>query len=546
MDVKNLNLNLLTTYLGLDLKDISFSSNNNILLQSRVSWPHQLNDLFTMSYHTKSSSSLHTPLELNPLFITGFSDGEGSFSISVRDINKDTKKARVLYVFSIILHKKDHGILRSIQSTPLLPYKSVTQSTSLLPYKSVTGRGLLNLKGVPSRKFYSTTSLNRDLLSDEDFYEWLRGLIDGEGCFYIKKNSARENSPFTFFFLINLHIDDKAALDYVQTRLNIGKVGVIKDGNMSSLSVVKKEEIKVLIDILSKIPLNTTKRLNFEDWKQAYELYFGVDNISDRGETILEKIDKIKKGMNTKRHYETPKFDFHITKYWLLGFIEGEGSFSISKERLQQIFFLGQVSSERPLLEKISEYLESYIESSISYSTNNKSIFAIYDKPGNALRTRKPFSSLHCANQEYLLKVLVPLLDTLTWQTKKYMDFKDWSAILEIKAAGLHLSPQGKELVQKVISQMNNYRLSTNPNKTKIDRNLLYSEITDLLAQPSIDRVAKRPVNLINEKGVLFKSFPSVYGCAQFLGISKYKVNTAIKLNKALIYDEKLYFVREV
>ena len=42
---------------------------------------------------------------------------EGSFSISVRDINKDTKKARVLYVFSIILHKKNHGILRSIIST---------------------------------------------------------------------------------------------------------------------------------------------------------------------------------------------------------------------------------------------------------------------------------------------------------------------------------------------------------------------------------------------------------------------------------------------
>lgn len=70
-----------------------------------------------MSYHTKSLSSPHTPLKLNPLFIKGFTDGEGSFSISVRDIDKDTKRTRVLYVFSIILHKKDDGILRSIQST---------------------------------------------------------------------------------------------------------------------------------------------------------------------------------------------------------------------------------------------------------------------------------------------------------------------------------------------------------------------------------------------------------------------------------------------
>lgn len=76
-----------------------------------------LNDLFIRSHHTKSLSNLDTPLKLNPWFITGFTDGEGSFSISIRDIDKDTKKGRVLYVFSIGLHKKDEGILKSIQYT---------------------------------------------------------------------------------------------------------------------------------------------------------------------------------------------------------------------------------------------------------------------------------------------------------------------------------------------------------------------------------------------------------------------------------------------
>ena len=69
----NTNLNLLTTYFGLDSKDLSFSSNhNNILLQSGVTRPHQLNDLLTRPCYTKYLSSLHTPLKLNPLFITGF------------------------------------------------------------------------------------------------------------------------------------------------------------------------------------------------------------------------------------------------------------------------------------------------------------------------------------------------------------------------------------------------------------------------------------------------------------------------------------------
>jgi hypothetical protein len=67
------NINLSTVHLGLDSKSIPTSSkHNNIRLQSRVSQPHQLNGLLTRSYHTKSLSNLHTPLELNPLFITGF------------------------------------------------------------------------------------------------------------------------------------------------------------------------------------------------------------------------------------------------------------------------------------------------------------------------------------------------------------------------------------------------------------------------------------------------------------------------------------------
>jgi hypothetical protein len=43
--------------------------------------------------------------------------GEGSFSLSVRDLDKETKRGKVLHVFSIGLHKKDESILISIQST---------------------------------------------------------------------------------------------------------------------------------------------------------------------------------------------------------------------------------------------------------------------------------------------------------------------------------------------------------------------------------------------------------------------------------------------
>ncbi len=41
-----------------------------------------------------------------------------------------------------------------------------------------------------------------------------------------------------------------------------------------------------------------------------------------------------------------------ITKYWLLGLIEGEGSFYVVTDESITTFSLGQVSQNRPLLEK--------------------------------------------------------------------------------------------------------------------------------------------------------------------------------------------------
>lgn len=49
------------------------------------------------SHHTESLSNPDRPLKLNPGFIIGFTDGEGSFTLGIRDIDKDTKKGRVLY-----------------------------------------------------------------------------------------------------------------------------------------------------------------------------------------------------------------------------------------------------------------------------------------------------------------------------------------------------------------------------------------------------------------------------------------------------------------
>lgn len=119
MYIKNI-INITYIFLGFMFSRFSFSGEKleRYRVQTYAIQPYSLKNLSIRPYHTKSLSSLDTSRKLNPWFITGFADGEGSFSVTIRDIGKkDTKKARVLYVFSIGLHKKDENILKNIQST---------------------------------------------------------------------------------------------------------------------------------------------------------------------------------------------------------------------------------------------------------------------------------------------------------------------------------------------------------------------------------------------------------------------------------------------
>lgn len=92
--------------------------------------------------------------------------------------------------------------------------------------------------------------------------------------------------------------------------------------------------------------------------------------------------------MNTGRPYVINNSNVVITKYWLLGFIEGEGSFIIHLNNLTNSFTLGQVSKDRPLLEKIVNFLKSYNKNIFI----NESAINIYDKSKDDKLNHFPYS----------------------------------------------------------------------------------------------------------------------------------------------------------
>lgn len=109
---------------------------------------------------------------------------------------------------------------------------------------------------------YNSNSTEINSLTDEQFFEWFRGLVDGEGSFSIIPN----NNYFSFRFSIYMHKDDAPMLEVVALRL---KVGYINIGNhFISYYVTSKDDIISILRIFDRFPLNTSKNLNYLMWKK--------------------------------------------------------------------------------------------------------------------------------------------------------------------------------------------------------------------------------------------------------------------------------------
>lgn len=62
---------------------------------------------------------------------------------------------------------------------------------------------------------------------------------------------------------------------------------------------------------------------------------------------------------------------------------------------------------------------------------------------------------------DFIRKALIPFLNSLNGQTKKKKDFEDWTSILMLRDKGFQFIDDGLKLIELIISQMNNRRLSS-------------------------------------------------------------------------------------
>ncbi len=153
-------------------------------------------------------------------------------------------------------------------------------------------------------------------MNDKEYYSWLAGLIDGEGCFRIQENKSRKGSPnssrstYSTSFQLKLRNDDHLILKEIHKKLGIGKIkyDTTRNGNSKPccIWIVENNDGCVqLMKLLDKYPLKTRKLQDFLVWREAVKWRQDTPKGNRwAGPRDWSQIAKMKEELNEARTYK--------------------------------------------------------------------------------------------------------------------------------------------------------------------------------------------------------------------------------------------------
>lgn len=195
-----------------------------------------------------------------------------------------------------------------------------------------------------NRLFSTHQRLNEEHLSDKDkfeFEQWLVGFTDGDGNFSI----THQGDKWVLYYKLAQSRYNLRVLYYIKKQLGIGSV--TKDNTKGQLFIKNRKHIEtIILPIFDKYPLLTSKYFDYLKLKKALNI---LNNVS------LTKQEKNVKLLNLKiskrpDNYISPAWNYvnlplknvssvsnMVTRSWLIGFIEAEGSFYLTSKDSNRI-----------------------------------------------------------------------------------------------------------------------------------------------------------------------------------------------------------------
>jgi len=340
------------------------------------------------------------------------------------------------------------------------------------------------------------------------------------GHFYINKKS---NTVFSFRFEIHLHILHNLFIIFWFFWESISF-------NTKSITLLKIKRVNsIVLNILKTKP-------------QGLGIcYYSTNNNLPVNVEAKSKKDLLERKLNP---------------HWVSGFVdaEGEGSFSVRRgsSKFELLFSISQSVKDEILMDAIKQFFEN-LPGTHGLDIVKKSI---YNPKGV---NHQPVIQLVISQTDYIKNVLIQFFSSLEWHSKKELDFNDWVIIFNLKERGHHYQEEGLRVLNTIVNQMNNSRLSTSKN-ISIDRDQLLKDIAILLNGPSNyeiigDRKIIKSLNklagvgkqviiqLEDENGNVIKTLYSILDCAKFFKVSRTLIYSRLSYNKSVIFEGKHVFI---
>jgi len=290
---------------------------------------------------------------INPWFITGFTDAEGSFMVHLeknqdkwrvrprfqikldrRDLsllieikayfnhigsinisNKEcVYKVRSLNEVAIIISHFDKYILMSQKRADFDLFKLIVNKLKLNNREHSTSQSLQQIVSIGASMNLGLSSLVRDNFSNTipvarplvenigiPHPEWLAGFVSGKGSFSIYASQSVNKSVSLSFrvFQYELGAKDEELLKFFVYFFNCGNFNYHEDKKAVIFVVRKFEDINhKIIPFFDKHKIKGVKYKDFKDWSEAAKIIESKNHLTQEG---LNEIRRIRKNMNSYR-----------------------------------------------------------------------------------------------------------------------------------------------------------------------------------------------------------------------------------------------------
>ena len=295
-------------------------------------------------------------MQLSPYYITGYTDAEGSFALTVLKGRGPSGLGLARLIFKIGVHVRDKELVERIaayfgvgkvyadhpescqylvqsiadvgvivahfEKYPLITQKRGDFELFRQAYYMILNKEHLSMEGFQNylnlrasinggkllqaiqAEFPDTVPLPRPSFVFEGIpdFLWLSGFTDGDGCFRInvrKSPAHKYGVSINLGFILTQHIRDLTLIQSLVGYLNCGGHSIATNSLSCEYHVYRTTDIiNIILPFFQKYPLMGVKRLDFEDFVKAAQIIENKEHLTESG---YQEIMALKEGMKKGR-----------------------------------------------------------------------------------------------------------------------------------------------------------------------------------------------------------------------------------------------------